>query len=242
MKHVICFYWQGERWYQKTQPEVDDVSFRRHLERCGGADKLLIERYINNLFSGIKNHSHEPLKFVCFTNEQLNLSGDIETRKIEFVSRKGVLPRMYMFSEKSGLFGNQVLCLDIDVIITGDMTDILSYDGLYCTRASFAPREQGTLDGDIQGFYACADLEKILWKPLEETPAVVESITTGRERYWIRHVMKQADVWQTLFPGQVVSYKRHVRGTLPANARIVSCHGYPRPHQINEEWIKEKWK
>jgi hypothetical protein len=41
----------------------------------------------------------------------------------------------------------------------------------------------------------------------------------------------------------VLSYKRHVRRKgLPANARIVSCHGKPRPHEINERWAKENWR
>jgi hypothetical protein len=27
-----------------------------------------------------------------------------------------------------------------------------------------------------------------------------------------------------------------------AKARIVSCHGRPRPHEINAPWIEEHWR
>lgn len=50
--------------------------------------------------------------------------------------------------------------------------------------------------------------------------------------------------WQEEIPGQLVSYKGDVRpnqNRLPRNARIVSAHGKPRPHEINAEWIKSCW-
>lgn len=58
----------------------------------------------------------------------------------------------------------------------------------------------------------------------------------------------RADRWQDLFPGQVVSYKVHIRkkshpresgdGTLPPNARVVCFHGRPRPWAIGAQpWL-----
>jgi hypothetical protein len=48
--------------------------------------------------------------------------------------------------------------------------------------------------------------------------------------------------WQQLLPGQVVSYKAHVRksthamysgnGTVPDGARVICFHGRPRPREI----------
>lgn len=56
--------------------------------------------------------------------------------------------------------------------------------------------------------------------------------------------------WQDLLPGQMVSYKVHVRkaqippreigtGTVPPGARLVCFHGKPRPSSLTERWIKE---
>ena len=150
-----------------------------------------------------------------------------------------------MFSEKAGLFGSQVFCIDLDVVVVGSLKNILEYDDLFCVRTAFAPGEGHLIDGDIMSFTAGVPTEDIFWKPLiaNVRDAEIKSMG-GRERMWIRHVASDiAQTWDQIAPEQVVSYKRHVRGRdLPKNAKIVSCHGYPRPHQINELWRTENWK
>ena len=42
-----------------------------------------------------------------------------------------------------------------------------------------------------------------------------------------------------MFPGQLVSYKKHVRGgSLPEGARLVSFHGKPDPEDVDEDFVK----
>lgn len=244
MIYVICFYWQGDRWQENRKP-VEDLNYEMHLRRVGRVDKQLASKYINNLYLGIRKWCGIPFKFVCFTNESVDVLKDVEIRKFPLVSKKGVMPRLFMFSEESGLFGHQVLCLDIDVIVTGSLKDIAGYEGLYCTRTSFRRGQTHLLDGDIQSFKASPGLEKIFWTPFIKDVSKAEELTQGRERYWVRHVASDiADTWDKVAPGQVVSYKRHIRntGNISKNVRIVSCHGHPRPHQINEEWTKIHWK
>jgi len=44
-------------------------------------------------------------------------------------------------------------------------------------------------------------------------------------------------------PSAVLSVKWHMRGRqeVPKGAVIISCHGFPRPHQVKDEWIKKYW-
>lgn len=248
MKHVICFYWQGDRWQDPSKTFVpSDSSYQKHLTRVGSVNNNLASQYVNNLYEGVVKYAEEPIKFICFTNDSLDLQNDIEVRSFPIVSRKGVLPRMYMFSQEAGLFGNQVLSLDIDILITGSLKDILAYDGLFCTRGSFSKSEGGesTLDGDIMSFRAGTETEKLFWKPFIADVENAEAETQGRERFWIRKVTNnKADIWQSFLPGQILSYKRHVQreGKIPQGGRIVSCHGFPRPHQIADKWRTEFWK
>ena len=45
-----------------------------------------------------------------------------------------------------------------------------------------------------------------------------------------------------MFPGQLVSYKKHVRGgSLPEEARLVSFHGKPDPEDVDEDFVKRCW-
>lgn len=247
MNHIICFYWQGDRWQEKEGHRPTDTSYQNHLRRSGTVSKELASKYVNNLYEGVCRWTKTPFKFVCFTNENLDLSEGIEKRGFSMLTTKGVLPRMYMFSKEAGLTGAQVLSLDIDLIITGSLDDLLSYNGMFCTRKSWTRGEETLLDGDIMSFKADEKTESLFWNPIVAATPLVEALSGGgRERFWVRHVMegKHADTWQDLFPGQVVSYKHHVRGKkgIPNNTRIISCHGHPRPHQITDKWRTEYWK
>jgi hypothetical protein len=45
-----------------------------------------------------------------------------------------------------------------------------------------------------------------------------------------------------LCPGEVVSYKAHVRGRGLGKARIVYFHGDPKPPALmHEDWVREHW-
>jgi len=246
--YVICFYWQGERWQEQgmNYDKVEDPGFRKHLARTGPLTHEMVCRYVDNLYFGVKKWAVHPFKFICFTNDDLDVDERIEIREFQSVVKEGVMPRMFMYSKAAGLFGHQVLCLDIDVVITGSLRDLMNYDGLYCTRTSFAGPDKGKLDGDIQSFQAGKEMEDIFWKPLIDDPEKAKEISQGRERFWVRHVMNgKADLWNDVAPDQVLSYKRHVMKNnkeLPENARIISCHGHPRPHIINEQWRKDNWE
>ena len=226
--NVVCFYWIGDRWQ----------------------DDGMGTTYVNNLFRGVSRNLDRPFDFICFTNEKLaGLDKDIIVRGFNTPTETGVLPRIYMYSEHAGLYGSRVLALDLDIIIVGSLNDIADYDGLFCARSKFAPGQQHKLDGDIMSFKACRELDLKLFHPFVKDVKQALRITGGRERYWYRHVFEgeAVDRWDKVCPGQVVSYKRNVRtrkNKLPANARIVSCHGDPRPHVLagKFDWAKRNWK
>jgi hypothetical protein len=238
---IICFYWQGDRWRdQQFEKPITDNSFAANLKKNGFVDSKLASQYVNNLYYGVKKHADRPFEFVCFTNERLSLVEGINTQPLPIIANNGVLPRLYMFSKESGLFGSQVLCLDIDVIIAGSLQPLLDYQGLFCTRSKFKPTEQHKLDGDIMSFSAGPVAEKIFWTPFTANPDKAVQLTQGRERYWIRHVAEDiADRWEKITPGSVVSWKWHIRRGLKSDRlSIISCHGHPRPHQLKEKDYK----
>ena len=250
---VICFYWQGDRWQEKGYEEDPKHTNLQHtsLNKLGMVDTKLVSRYVNNLYLGVKRFIDVPFDFICFTNEPLEgIHKDVELRPFKQVTKHGVLPRLYMFSEEAGLFGHQVLCLDLDIIIVGPLQEFIAYDGEFCARAKFKPGEEWKLDGDIMSFRACKETEDKFWKPFINNIEASVELTQGRERYWMRHVaVDTADMWTNVAPTRrIVSYKRHVRAVTrridrpPKRVSIISCHGSPRPHQITKLWIKNYWK
>lgn len=249
--YVICFYWQGDRWQQRGfVPERGHVNhLETHLRKAGQVDDHLPSRYVNNLFYGVSRFAEgRPIKFVCFTNERLDLDKGIEVRPINMVTNSGVLPRLYMFSREAGLFGEQVLCLDIDIMITGGLGRILDYRGLFCSRSNyFGKGNDRRPGGDIMSFAAGEETERIFWKPFVQDVKKAEELVKGRERFWIWHCLNgyTSDLFDDWAPGQIRSYKIHhlnaYGAAVPEGTSIISFHGVPRPHQCNRPWAKKYW-
>ena len=245
--HVICFYWQGDRWQQDNfkQSSSHVNKQQSHIGRVGKVSDDLPARYINNLYWGVKRNTVLKFDFICFTNENLQLDPAISVRRFKMPTMQGVLPRLYMFSKAAGLFGEQVLCLDIDILITGSMNRLMAYDGLFCARSNFGKDRKP--DGDIMSFTAGKKTEDIFWNPFIKDIEKAEQITDGRERKWIWHVMQKhpevANLFDDYAPNQIASYKMNIRriNCVPKNVSIVSCHGSPRPHQLKEPWLKKYW-
>ena len=240
MINIICFYWQGERWQKKDKLTG---GFKSHLKKVGKVSNSLASKYVNNLYYGVNKFTTNNFKFICFTNSNLDLDKNIEIRNFPLLTSKGVLPRLYMFSREAGLFGNQIFCLDIDIIITGSLKPFINYSGTFCSRNDF--KKNGQLDGDIMSFYAGKETENIFWKPFIKNVKEAEQMTSGRESLWIRHVANDlADRWGNIAPGKIASYKRDIKkwGYIPEKTSIISFHGYPRPHQVNEKWINKYWE
>ena len=243
--YVICFYWKGERWNTSADDAGNtDPAYLNHMRSVGDVDNSLASEYVNKLYRGVKRYANREFDFICFTNEDLQVEEGVELRRFPLHTTTGVLPRLYMFAEEAELLKRQVLCLDLDVVIVGDLSSLMNYTGQFCTRSKFREGEQHKLDGDIMSFRAGEENTNRFWKPFIKDPKLAEKMTMGRERYWVRMVASDiAERWDVIAPGTVLSYKKHIlkEKKVPENAVVISCHGYPRPHQIKERWIKKYW-
>lgn len=220
--NVICFLWDGDRW---------DVEAHRGYD------------YVNILYHSVQRHLSIPHRFICMTNlDASRFDAGIELLPLNAPSWKGCLPKICMFDPSLGLKG-RVFSLDIDIIITGSLDEMASSDKEMIVRSAFI--DPNLLDGDIIGFKISNELAARVWNPIKENTAWVEKLTGGRERFWYRFVFGQNMArYQTEYPNQLLSYKRHLRfgKPLPKEARIVSCHGRPRPHELKEQWAIENWR
>src|SRR5207302_304818 len=63
------------------------------------------------------------------------------------------------------------------------------------------------------------------------------------DQAWIQKCMPDADFFQDLYPGQVLSYKLHCQKRPPfPGSRIVCFHGIPRPHEVSDLPWMEAWE
>lgn len=230
---IATFYWDGT-----DRPGWHDVA--------RGFD------YVSRLFNGVSRNLKQPFDFYCFTDVgdiafHQALHEDIRVRPLNPLSYMGCLPKLEIHNpevRRNDMQG-RVVVFDLDTVITGDLSDIVAdHPEPFITRAWFKGMRRGVWlsGGDLLSFKP--GLTDYLYKKYAADVAAAEHWTGGRERFIYRKWAKFLDYWQRVLPGQVVSFKNHIgrSGKIPDGARVVSVHGNPRPHEINQEWIKECWK
>ena len=197
--------------------------------------------YVRRLRDGVAKHLSIPHRFVCMTDIPKVVPDDIETLPLGCSTWRWNLRKMSMYDPDYG-FAGRVLALDLDTVIVGSLDDIAKYPGRFAVLEDFY--EPGQCGGGIVGFEG-GTLDDDLYWPVHGHRFQVNAITRGSERKWYRLRMPDADFWQSMFPGQIVSYKPRPNERLreiPEDARIVCFHGDPRPHECDEAWLKQYWR
>jgi hypothetical protein len=128
-----------------------------------------------------------------------------------------------------------ILFFDLDTAIVGDLTDIANTvkraDKLIALRDFY--RGGNGLGSGVLGWSAADRFQIRLFDQFAVAP-----------EFWMRHCSGGGDQeyleraivvderrplrWQDVVPGQIVSYKVHCQGGIPAGARVVCLHGRPK--------------
>jgi hypothetical protein len=222
---VVCFYWNGE-------------------DRPGWDDSKLGAKYVNILYKSIKNNLTIPFNFNCFTNiSNLNINSKIIKRELDVPSWKYCLPKLKVF-DPSNKFKGRVIMLDLDLLILGNLDEIFSYNGFFMTREGFRGHNVGKSGGDIVFFDSDGSMDW-LWDIYNRKTEELETNFRGSERaIYRRYLHGRTDFLQRKFPNSVLSYRNHIlKGyKIPKDCKIISFHGKPRPHEVNDKLVKNNWR
>lgn len=185
--------------------------------------RMYDEEWVERLYRGFARNLRQPFRFVCFTDKIRDFEHpEIEQEKIaepEPDYSCGIEP--YRLNEPMILVG-------LDTIITGSIDHLAEYcltaDKIALPRDPFQPE------------VACNGVALVP----AGNKAVYDQWNGENDMQWMR---KQPHVLiDDLFPGQVVSYKGHVKKNGIGDARIVYFHGEEKPHQISDPKILEHWR
>ncbi len=176
------------------------------------------------LYRGFKRNLTIPFRFICWSEKERDYAeAGIEQRRLrdEFPSY-GSLTQCYELNEPTIMVG-------LDTIIVGNIDHIAEY----CLTAEkpAVPMDPFYPNEVCNGVTLVPAGNDWLWT---EYPG-------NNDMDWIRDNWRAGKViaFDKLFPGQVLSYKRHVheRG-LPEDARIIYFHGEKKPHELRHVgWI-----
>lgn len=186
--------------------------------------RMYDESWVEKLYRGVKRNLHMPFEFICITDRPREFSEPIiqvPFRKPEDIG--------YHSCIESFQWGGPAIIMGLDTVITGDITSL----GEYCMN----PANKMALP--IDPYFPNQACNGVTLLP------------PGNEEIYLTHQGENDMVWlrgfdhvyiDEVFPWKVKSYKGHVRKRGLGDVRIVFFHGEDKPHQIDDEFVKEHWK
>ena len=192
--------------------------------------------YVQRLQREVRKYLTLKHRFICVTDR--NIKGVYCKRPV--VDWPGWWGKIQLF--KPGFANEYNLWLDLDVVITGNLDNmVLQYSGsALATPWNWAQSGHGGCQSSVmlwhsngpQPIYGAFNPEDAHWPPINR-PGVLwgdqEFITQERDNGF---PVTQID------ESLVKSYKYHCRDGLPEGCKIVVFHGDPKPADVREDWFK----
>lgn len=226
-------------------------------------------QYVNKLYRMTQKYITVPHRFICFTDRPhlspafdsgievaslvipekvMHLFGlyHYDSQKYHGDPTLGHFPKLNMYRSDNGLTG-RVLGMDLDVILTKDITEFVLREEPFIIRKTFSRRRQSRrtarqIGGGMVSFQA--GHYSHFWQWLTKNSRRMVQKFQGDEREFYANVVPQDDLhfWQDLFPGQFIRLKQ-IRSvdTAPQRAAVIATTGRPFLHQIDHPVVQEYW-
>lgn len=213
----------------------------------------------------VRRHLSAEHTFHCVTEDGRGLDADIVASPLPGPDLGGCWNKLRLFAGSIGPPGAVILYLDLDVVVVDSLDPLLECDPeagflgqpdwnrpLFPQFNSSVMRiRSGTheevLRRFIQEFSAGKLRRRDEW---DGTTRARDKVVYwrgwrrfGGDQEWISAQLKpRRRVRERAFPaGWIVSYKRHARQRVPAGAKIIVFHGSPKPHEVDDPYVREHW-
>jgi len=220
---------------------------------CWDGGNYYSPEYVNRLYRACERNVSIPFEFALYVGPKAEEPGrcdDIDKRvriiPVGLPSWWSGLP--FWMAEPPGINTRDILYLDLDIVIIGSLDDIIRFPSNHaCMKdyPSFACRRGCERHCNASVTLIRNGAGAIVWqKYLEAGKPTWDALGSKRgplplaaQELVDRHMKTD------LFPESwVCSYKLHVlkRG-IPEDCRVVVFHGRPKPHEVDEGFVRENW-
>jgi hypothetical protein len=190
--------------------------------------------YVRKLFDGVGRHLSCEWRGLCVTDDSLSVPEGISV----IAPPEGVdgwFNKLSLF--RPGMFkpGSRVLYFDLDTVIVGSLDGLAGYVG------RLACMDDINGEGPATGVMAWeAGRYDHIWERWE---AAGRPEMPQGDQQWMHFVERNCARLNRIFPDQLVSFKADVFpiGRVPDGARAVYFHGFPRPHNLDADWMTKHW-
>ena len=209
--------------------------------------------YVNRLRRAVALHGLERLPFACLTDDPAGVDPPARCLALP-PCIEGWWNKLYVFAWDRHGVEDDLLYLDLDTVVVGDLgpfaerrSDPTFVDGLFPGAGARVGRRYGPGSVDSSAMFIPRGWGAGIWRQFRR-----------RSDYWMhqdperrhgdqwfisRYLDKQPEKFQGLWPSSVVSYRWTCvsAGGPPPEARLVSFHGRPSPHEVDDEWVRRAW-
>lgn len=217
--------------------------------------------HVNVLRAMIARHAPFPHRLVCITDDTTGLDASIEAFSMPHTGFEHVAPpaqrrdnkewpscyrRLWVFSEKAKELGNRLFCLDIDCVVTGDLSPLVEKDADFVGWCH--PRfEKGKIAGGAYLLRAGTHTE--VWETFdpETSPGVAARAGfRGSDQAWVSYVLFPPDAQWLPADGliKIGWIPRPSKGP-GKSTKIVFTSGVAPPWnktvQRRHPWIRDYW-
>lgn len=183
--------------------------------------------YVHRLYQNVSENISIPFKFYCMS--------DVSIQGINTIELQHDWERWWPKIEVFRLFRDKTFYLDLDTVIVADISELLNHNHKFTGLRGFYRDIFNSGLMAWSGDYSFIYRDFLNVESSKGGKNLIRDHELGNDQNFIGSRLKNWDIWQDLFPGQIVSYKVHCRGKgVPRGAKIVCFHGRPRPHEI--EW------
>jgi hypothetical protein len=231
---VVCWMW--------------NVGFRTFLPEHVNVQQRMVAR-------------HLPLahRFICIADDTTGFSPDVEVLKTPpEAARVGLIKspegprfpscyrRLWTFSQQAKeALGERVLLMDIDLVITGNLTPLFDIDADFVGWRPF--RDWGRPCRFGGGIYLLRTGTRThVWDQFTGLSSIDQARKAGfrgSDQAWISYLLASKEVYWDRKSG--IYSIRDMRGKetmLPNDARLVQFNGPQKPWQSRLPWVGEHWR
>lgn len=220
--------------------------------------------YVNRLYGMVSRNLPLPHRFLCLNDDPTGFRDGIEPLPLAREDLEYCWNKLLLF-DRLPLEG-VALYLDLDVVVTGDLTPLLDFSpedpfvGVFDWNRPRNPQ----FNASVMRFHVNRHHHVI-----DSFLAKVENGSLVKEREWDGYLGSNDKVvfrdgatryggdqeWTSSricgageirshsFPEKfVLSYKRHGKNNLPHDCRVMVFHGHPKPHEVSNSYVLNHWR
>lgn len=211
---------------------------------------------VNTMSRMVARHCHIPHRFICVTDDATGLAPEVEAIPLwnDFADipspHGGHNPSCYrrlrvFAADIAPLLGPRFVCVDLDTVITGDVTPLWDRPEDFLIWGETDPRSW--YNGSMFQLAAGARTQVFdRFNPKTSPQTAKAAGKFGSDQGWLSYCLGPGEKTWSCKDG-VYSYRVHLKpkgGRLPADARIVMFHGHVDPWSKEAQqlpWVKEHW-